>query len=459
MAGALDPFSKVYKSTAKYNCIVENCEESFRGDRFKIHFEKCADIFILDQAVKMGNIMLGEEHIKTSIDEDSKRAHTIFLLKEGYSSNNDTNLVYICKGFKDQLKSKTTPKVFENFFIKPKKVMKIDEKSEAEHEQMEVESDENIEDETNSLDTPEAENKIEVENQIMDQIKDQIGTNQFSKEFMDELALKIATKVVYLQNLEKEKEKEKQIKSVENNECWKEYEDSIVCHPCFLYSRGLDVPKKHKKSVKGSLGIFNKANEKNVYSLKKDKAIHCNLGIHGWCVNKLKNETLKQADEKETNRLAGRKVIRNALFCFVRSYGAEDFLALNEKDSDLPDIATKNDSRNMFFKLRNIVFDVVSEKTINYFKDVKYIAVSLDKVTVKRTSFTVITTYFFHEGKLHVILNKLEKMKNKDEYTAHGTAQSVINTLKETLGFSDTKLALVLKHFVYDGVYATTGKP
>ena len=49
---------------------------------------------------------------------------------------------------------------------------------------------------------------------------------------------KIATKVVHLQNVEKEKEKEKQIKSIEDDECWKEYEDSIVCHLCFLYSRG-----------------------------------------------------------------------------------------------------------------------------------------------------------------------------------------------------------------------------
>ena len=190
--------------------------------------------------------------------------------------------------------------------------------------------------------------------------------------------------------------------------------------------------------------------------MKKDQAIHCNYALHMWCVEKFKNESLKQADEKEKNRLAGKKVVRNALFCFLRSYGAEDFLALNEKDSDLPDIATKNDSRNMFFKLRNVVFDILSEKTIDFFNDIKYISVSLDKVTVKRTSFTVITTYYFHEGKLHVVLNKLEIMKKKEEFSAEGTAQMVVNTLKETLGFSNTKLAFVLKHFVYDDVYATT---
>ena len=46
-------------------------------------------------------------------------------------------------------------------------------------------------------------------------------------------------------------------------------------------------------------------------------------------------------------------------------------------------------------------------------------------------------TYFFHEGKIFVILNKLTKL-NSDEYDSEGTAYMVINTLKETLGVSET---------------------
>ena len=74
-------------------------------------------------------------------------------------------------------------------------------------------------------------------------------------------------------------------------------------------------------------------------------------------------------------------------------------------------------------------------------------------VTVNRVSYTVINTFFFHEGKIHCILNKLEKLSTID-YTGNGTALMVVRVLNETLGLTNTKLARILKHFVYDGVYA-----
>ena len=75
------------------------------------------------------------------------------------------------------------------------------------------------------------------------------------------------------------------------------------------------------------------------------------------------------------------------------------------------------------------------------------------QVTVHRTSFTVILTYFFFKGKIHIILNKLEKLSS-DEYDGEGTARMLIRTLCETLGVSESKLARILTHLVYDGVYA-----
>ena len=127
-----------------------------------------------------------------------------------------------------------------------------------------------------------------------------------------------------------------------------------------------------------------------------------------------------------------------------------------EKDfgSEFYNIATKDDSKNEFFRLKNIIFDSVTEKNKLFFKEnVQNISVTLDKVTVKRRSYTVIMTYFFFDGKIHVILNKLQKLST-NEYDGRGTANMVVNTLCETLGFSKTKLSRVLKHFVYDGVYA-----
>ena len=137
--------------------------------------------------------------------------------------------------------------------------------------------------------------------------------------------------------------------------------------------------------------------------------------------------------------------------------GAEDFLGLNEKDlgSDIPNTATKNDSKAEYFKLRNVIFEHVSERTKTFFKEeVKHITVTLDKVTVQRTSYTVILTFFFYKGKIHIVLNKLARLST-DEYDADGTAGMLINTLVETLGVTRTRLASMLVHFVYDGVYAT----
>ncbi|CAL4140007.1 unnamed protein product, partial [Meganyctiphanes norvegica] len=76
------------------------------------------------------------------------------------------------------------------------------------------------------------------------------------------------------------------------------------------------------------------------------------------------------------------------------------------------------------------------------------------KVTVHRTSYTVIVTYFFWKGSIHVLLNKLVKLTTKD-YDSQGTASMVIDCLVETLGLSKTHLANKLLHFVYDGVYCS----
>ena len=62
-------------------------------------------------------------------------------------------------------------------------------------------------------------------------------------------------------------------------------------------------------------------------------------------------------------------------------------------------------------------------------------------------------TYFFCEGKLHCILNKLHK-NTTDDYDSKGTATMIIKVLCETLGLTKEKLSQMLVHFIYDGVYA-----
>ena len=151
-------------------------------------------------------------------------------------------------------------------------------------------------------------------------------------------------------------------------------------------------------------------------ALNQQKKRHSEKPLHTWCVKKEQDEAKCKSENQDKNYRAGEKVVRNALYCLKRGLGAEDFLGLNEKDlgSDIPNTATKNDSKAQYFNLRNIVFELVSDKTKTFFKNhVNYITVTLDKVTVQRTSYTVILTFFFHQGKIHIILNKLAKLSTE----------------------------------------------
>ena len=67
----------------------------------------------------------------------------------------------------------------------------------------------------------------------------------------------------------------------------------------------------------------------------------------------------------------------------------------------------------------------------------------------------VILTYFFCNCKIHILLNGLEKMQEQD-YDGPGTASMLVRVLRETTGWSKSKLAQRLVHMTYDGVFAET---
>ena len=50
-------------------------------------------------------------------------------------------------------------------------------------------------------------------------------------------------------------------------------------------------------------------------------------------------------------------------------------------------------------------------------------------------SYTALLTYFFYNGVIYVILNKLYTMR-ADEYDSEGTAKAAVGTLCETLGIT-----------------------
>ena len=225
-----------------------------------------------------------------------------------------------------------------------------------------------------------------------------------SEQFIEKFATRIASKV----SQANESKNEKAIQ--ENQEFWKESDDYWVCNPCLSYSNSNDMPQLLQSGKRGNFGYVSKSGKS--HHVTQNKKHHSDAPLHLWCVKKFQDESKQKNLLNKKSEIAAKKIIRNALFCFKRSLGSEDFLALNEKDfltesdSEMYNIATKNDSRNEFFRLRNVIFDTLAEKTKNFFSQkVEDIAVTLDKVTVKRTSYTVIMTYFFYEGKIHVILN------------------------------------------------------
>ena len=81
------------------------------------------------------------------------------------------------------------------------------------------------------------------------------------------------------------------------------------------------------------------------------------------------------------------------MYGLQNSLSARNFVGFNTKDYTcyLENPATKNDSEKEFYKLRDIIFEALSEKTIRFFQEnVKQISVTLDKVTGKSFSEALI---------------------------------------------------------------------
>ena len=203
---------------------------------------------------------------------------------------------------------------------------------------------------------------------------------QKSNEVIDELASKIAMKIV----LAEEAQKKKQIETSE--EFWIDSDEFWICNPCLCHSSSKNVPDHLSGLKRGCFGYVGKTGKKSM--IKSSKERHLKSSLHKWCVQ----EYLKVAERKiaadRRNDLAGKKIVRNALFCFKQSLSSADFMALNMKDflaeedfgSELFNIATQNNSKAEFFRLRNVIFDVVTKETHKFFEEnIKDIAVTLDK--------------------------------------------------------------------------------
>ena len=463
-------------SRQSYKCEAENCVHECRGDRLQEHYRKMADFDVLD-TVKAMSESDAMAWIKAKLKDKEKLSHTMFLFSGGFSAEK-LPTYKIHKRSKDQ-EEKLNPfqQCAKRTKLATQDTGKIQSESEdvtADTGQKSATSADDQEGKTESVceqleidspkesDTPEERSpekvipnldgsNMSIYEQVRTALRDHENEHKsdpLSTEHMEQLAALISAKTIQLTKQSESKEE-----SCEDNISWIDVGNMTACRVCFNYSKTEDVPNNLKAS--GNFGLIKKGQRNfNMTRLKKE---HCQKPLHHWCLKKEQQDLKSKTVAEDLNMRAGEKVVRNALHCFKRGLGAEDFLALNDKDlgSDITNTATKNDSKAEFFKLRNVVFDLVSERTRQFFKEnVNHITVTLDKVTVQRISYTVILTFFFYQGRIHIILNKLAKLST-DEYDAEGTAEMLISTLVETLGVTRSRLAVILIHFVYDGVYAT----
>ena len=210
------------------------------------------------------------------------------------------------------------------------------------------------------------------------------------KPVIDEIASKIAAKIVLANCAQKEKEKNN------SGEFWIASDKFWICEPCLFHSNSKSVPAKLKKGRRGNFGYVGKTGKKS--KINANKNTHLQKPLHKWCVRKYQKEIENKTAFDRRNELAGKKIIRNALFCFMHSLRSTAFVAINMKDflsekdfgSDQYNYATKNDSKSEIFRLRNVVFEVFTDKMQKFFaKNVNDIAVTLDKVTVQRTGYLI----------------------------------------------------------------------
>ena len=252
-----------------------------------------------------------------------------------------------------------------------------------------------------------------------------------------------------------------EVEAFEIGECFQETDDEkLYCVPCFKHTSSVLFPSHLKPGLRGNYGFFDKPDDPNYKANKERKKRmldHTRSEIHSWCLNQEKSATAKHDAEAKLNSRCAEILVTSAFHCFLELDGSLKQVRLNSLLEMLmsDEYPTQNDGRQHFFSIREIAFDKLTEKVRENFKSVKSACFTLDKVTVRRTPFTVIMTYFFFEGRIHVLLNSVHKMK-VEEYDGRGSAEMVGNVLMKSLGLTREEVGKIFRHGIYDGVYAST---
>ena len=227
-------------------------------------------------------------------------------------------------------------------------------------------------------------------------------------------------------------------------------DDTIVCKVCMKHLR--DMPQGLRGHFKGSYGTFLKPNSLNSKTNKERSrrlCEHVRGELHAWCASQEKDEMKKEEIFNEKNIKSAEILVTSAIQSLLELDGSLQFVRLNNMLQTLfeNEFPIKNDGRENFFVIRDLVFVKLNDKIKEKFQ-------SLDKVTVRLTPFTVLMTYFFFEGRIHAFLNSVHKMM-ESEYDGPGCAEMVGNLLMSSLGLTKDEVLQKFRHGTYDGVYAS----
>ena len=272
---------------------------------------------------------------------------------------------------------------------------------------------------------------------------------RLTKEEKEELAEDIAQRVFRM----KEEKEVRDKYEARRSDVWEKGRDFLICKACSTYKDQTNLPKEILKLKRGVTGMVarNRDNGRKIPEGEVRRRVneHEEKNFHLWCVRKAQEEKKSSKTYEEENKEAGLLVIKAFLKTASEGGSGQDFLRLVDFTHLIPGVvkSQKNNSRPAFFKLRDDCFELVTERVKERFRSgaINEISITLDKVTVQSRSFTVLLTFFFSNGKIYCLLNGLLKMGRKD-YDSAGTAEMIVDSLKETLGLTSSQLARKLLH-------------
>ena len=141
-----------------------------------------------------------------------------------------------------------------------------------------------------------------------------------------------------------------------------------------MFKEHHQVPPKMLQSRKNDYGLIGKqgqdGNIRSRKELMRSAKMHADTDLHQWCFRK---EEIHQKEEKtfeDTNEEVVKNNVRAPLKNLKRGVGAQDFMTHMDYLHSTPGIpnSQKNDSKNIFFEIREDAFEIVSEDIHTFIK-------------------------------------------------------------------------------------------